>query len=104
MEQCTFENLTVTQLLKKFPAFYGTRSSLLSINSSRDISCVSCLYAVDVSRIILVIIIRDLICQLCQIPDDDDDDDDDDDRDGSRNVGSIQTPNASDSPRRINRI
>jgi hypothetical protein len=28
----------------------------------------------------------------------------DDDRDGSRNVGSIQTPNTADSPRRFHRI
>jgi len=35
-----------------------------------------------------------------QIPDDDDDDDDDD-RDGPRNVGSIHTPVAAHSPRRL---
>jgi len=29
--------------------------------------------------------------------------DDDDDRDGPRNVGSIQTPDAADSPRRLHR-
>jgi hypothetical protein len=34
----------------------------------------------------------------------DDDDDDDDDRDGLRNVGSIETPDAADSPRRFHRI
>jgi len=40
-----------------------------------------------------------------QIPnDEDDDDDDDDDRDGPRNIGSLQTPDAADSPRRLHRI
>jgi hypothetical protein len=29
---------------------------------------------------------------------------DDDDRDGPRNVGSIRTPDAVDSPKRLNRI
>jgi hypothetical protein len=48
---------------------------LNSVKSSQDISHIRCLYGTEVSRTILVIIIRDLIPN-------DDDDDDDDDQDG----------------------
>jgi hypothetical protein len=46
----------------------------------------------------VIIIIRN------QIPYDDVDDEDDDDRDGPRNVGSVQTHDIADSPRRFYRI
>jgi hypothetical protein len=46
--------------------------------------------------VIIIIIISDLLCPY-QIPDDDD-------RDGPRNVGSIHTPDAADSTRRLHGI
>jgi hypothetical protein len=54
------------------------------MKSSRAISRVRCVYWTDVSRTISVIIIGD--------------------RDGPRNVGSVQTPDTADSPRRFHRI
>jgi len=55
------------------------------MKSSGAVSHIRCLYEIDFSVI---------------IPDDDDDDD----RDGPRNVGFIQTPDAADSPRRFHGI
>jgi len=82
------------------------------VNSSRAISHVSCLYKTDVSTTISGPIMRDLLCRQSprflvyippqapgasltyQMPDDGD-------RHGCRNVGFIQTPDATDGPRGI---
>jgi hypothetical protein len=63
------------------------------MKSSPVIGRVRFLYKTDVSTIVLVPIIRDLISTY-QIPDDDDDD-----RDGHRNVGFLQKPDGANSPR-----
>jgi hypothetical protein len=59
---------------------------LNSMKSSRAISRVGCLYWTDVSRTISVVIIIIIIIM---------------DPDHDRNVGSVQTPDAADSPRRF---
>jgi hypothetical protein len=62
-----------------------------SMKSSRTISRFRCLYETDVSRVISVLVIRDLISDY-------------ENRDDPRNVGSIQTSEAAGSPRRFHRI
>ena len=38
IEQSPFEKLTISQLVKKFPAFYGTRRFITAFTSARHLS------------------------------------------------------------------